>query len=147
MCLHELSVIDDTLEALDVPKEYQRLRNFIIRIIITWIVCIFYYEASYLFMISYIQVFDRLDFIFIFDVLSYIFLIQYPTYINILSTLIWGTILRYTSSRFHQINNRLQIFCSDLFENNADRRQNRCILVRQQITAVKGSKQYIWIIM
>jgi len=31
MCLHELSIVDDTLEAFDVPKKYQRLRNWIIQ--------------------------------------------------------------------------------------------------------------------
>ena len=41
MCLHEFAVIDDTLEALGAPKEYQRLRNWIIRIIIGLIVYVF----------------------------------------------------------------------------------------------------------
>ena len=45
MCLSELTIVDDTLEALEVPKEYQRLHNWIIRIIIGWIVLIFYYIA------------------------------------------------------------------------------------------------------
>jgi len=40
MCLHELSIVDDTLEALGVSKEYQQLRNWIIRIIFGWIVFI-----------------------------------------------------------------------------------------------------------
>ncbi|KYN17870.1 hypothetical protein ALC57_09752 [Trachymyrmex cornetzi] len=45
MCLRKLSEVDDTLEALGAPKEYQRLRNWIIRIIIGWIVYIFFYMA------------------------------------------------------------------------------------------------------
>ena len=89
MCLHELSVIDDTLEALDVPKEYQRLRNFIIRIIIGWIVCTFYYIVIICLMNT---VFYDIDLHFI-DIF-HIFLFYYPKCINILSTLIWGTILR-----------------------------------------------------
>ncbi|KYN37332.1 hypothetical protein ALC56_08235 [Trachymyrmex septentrionalis] len=87
MCLHELSVIDDTLEALDVPKEYQRLRNFIIRIIIGWIVCTFYYIAYLLFLVS-------CDYEINFNDIFYSLLMQYPKYVNILSILIWGTILR-----------------------------------------------------
>jgi len=34
MYLRELSIVDDTLEALGVPKEYQRLRKWIIRLMI-----------------------------------------------------------------------------------------------------------------
>ena len=33
MCLRELAIVDDTLETLGMPKEYQKLRNWIIRII------------------------------------------------------------------------------------------------------------------
>jgi len=38
MYLRELSIVDDTLEALGVPKEYQQLRKWIIRLMIGWIV-------------------------------------------------------------------------------------------------------------
>ncbi|KYQ54451.1 hypothetical protein ALC60_14212 [Trachymyrmex zeteki] len=38
MCLRELAIIDETLEALGTPKEYQGLNNGIIRIIIGSIV-------------------------------------------------------------------------------------------------------------
>ncbi|KYN30077.1 hypothetical protein ALC57_00463 [Trachymyrmex cornetzi] len=141
MCLHELFVVDETLQALGTPKEYQRLRNWIIGIIIGWIVYIFLNIASticYVFLLHVVPI--------NFDTIYVIFLFLYPQFVIILSALIWGTILRYTSSRFHQINDRLQVLCSDLFENNADRRQNRCILVRQR-TGVKDCKQYIWIIM
>ncbi|KYN20540.1 hypothetical protein ALC57_07029, partial [Trachymyrmex cornetzi] len=141
ICLHELSVVDDTLEALDAPKEYQRLRNWIIRIIIGYIVYIFFSMASSIYALFLGSVIP-INF-----VIYKIFLLQYPQFVIILSALIWGTILRYTSSRFHQVNNRLQVFCSDLFENNTDRTQNRCILVRQRMTGVKNCKQYIWIIM
>ncbi|KYN20539.1 hypothetical protein ALC57_07028, partial [Trachymyrmex cornetzi] len=142
MCLHELSVVDNTLEALGTPKEYQRLRNWIIRIIIGWIVYIFFFTSSYLY-----RVFLQFDIAINFITIYRTFLSVYPDFVMILSALISGTILRYTSSRFHQINDRLQVLCSDLFENNADRRQNRCILVRQRMTGVKDCKQYIWIIM
>ena len=42
MCLRKLAIVDDSLEALGAPKEHQRLRNWIIRIIVGWIVYIFY---------------------------------------------------------------------------------------------------------
>ncbi|KYN30079.1 hypothetical protein ALC57_00465 [Trachymyrmex cornetzi] len=141
MCLHELSVVDDTLEVLGVPKEYQRLRNWIIRIIIGWIVYIFIRMAHLNGTLLLLDVPINIVAIYI------QFLGLYPEFVITLSALIWGTILRYTSSRFHQVNNRLQVLCSNLFENNADRRQNRCILVRQRMTRIKDFKQYIWIIM
>ncbi|KYN18969.1 hypothetical protein ALC57_08642 [Trachymyrmex cornetzi] len=142
MCLYELSVVDSTLEALGAPNEYQRLRNWIIRIIIGWIVYIFCYTAEFLY-VEFPLPDEPTD-----SVTIYLtFLEFYPEFVIILSALIWGTILGYTSSRFHQVNDRLQVICSDLFENNADRRQNRCILVRQRMTGVKDCKQYIWIIM
>ncbi|KYN10948.1 hypothetical protein ALC57_16874 [Trachymyrmex cornetzi] len=141
MCLHELSVVDDTLEALDAPKEYQRLRNWTIQIITGCIAYIFFHTALALYELFLQDV--PINFLTIY----FVFLVLYPEFVFILSALIWGTILRYTSSRFHQVNDRLQVLCSDLFENNADRRQNRCILVRQRMAGVKNCKQYIWIIM
>ncbi|KYQ58432.1 hypothetical protein ALC60_02579, partial [Trachymyrmex zeteki] len=72
MCLHELSLVDNTIEAVGAPKEYQRLHKWISRIMMG------------------------------------------------LNALIWGTILGYICSRFHQVNDRLHVFYSDLFENNVD---------------------------
>ncbi|KYN18203.1 hypothetical protein ALC57_09497, partial [Trachymyrmex cornetzi] len=141
MFLHKLSILNDTLEALGAPKEYQGLRNWIIRIIIGYIVYIFFFMASSVCFSFLWSVWP------IYFIIYKIFLSHYPQFVIILSAVIWGTILRYTSSRFHQVNDRLQIFCSDLFENNADRRQNRCILMHQRTTGVKDCKQYIWIIM
>ena len=88
MCLHELSTIDDTLETLGAPNEYQRLRNWIIRIIIGWIVYIFFYIGLHLYWMF--DIFDITNFVTIFQ----IFLIFYPQFIIVLSALIWGTILR-----------------------------------------------------
>ncbi|KYQ53650.1 hypothetical protein ALC60_03885 [Trachymyrmex zeteki] len=137
MCLRELSLMDDIMEAIGAPKEYQRLRKWIIRIIILWIVYIFQYFAVFMYLSWF--VFDSN-----FDRIYENLVIIYPIIVYVLSALIWGTILGYTSSRFHQVNDRLHVLYSDLFENNADyRRQNRSILVCQRIT----SKQYIWIIM
>ncbi|KYQ52553.1 hypothetical protein ALC60_08415 [Trachymyrmex zeteki] len=88
MCLHELSVVDDTLEALSMPKEYQRLHNWTIRIIIGWIFYIFFILLSITFgwKINHNKPMYFVD-------IYRIFLVHYPTFINILSALIWGTIL------------------------------------------------------
>ncbi|KYQ53744.1 hypothetical protein ALC60_07327, partial [Trachymyrmex zeteki] len=139
MCLHELSLVDDIMEAIGVTKEYQRLRKWIIRITITlWIVHIFQNFAEILNFNS------DLDFHAIF--ISYV--VYYPDFVHSLSALIWGTILGYTSSRFHQVNDRLHVLYSDLFENNSDYRgQNRSIVVCQRITEAVDRKQYMWILM
>jgi len=55
---------------------------------------------------------------------------------------------RYTSFKFHQVNDRLHVLYYDFFENNADyRRRSSTILMRRQIIEVKDIKQYIWILM
>jgi len=87
MCLYELSVVDDTLETLGAPKEYQQLRNWTIRIIIGWIVHISFYLAVYLYWMFLINV--DIYFFHIYGLL----LIGYPKFINILSAMIYGTIL------------------------------------------------------
>ncbi|KYQ53601.1 hypothetical protein ALC60_00356, partial [Trachymyrmex zeteki] len=141
MCLHELSLVDNIMEAVGAPKEYQRLRKWIIRIIILWIVYIFQNFAVVIYYSWF--VFDSN-----FDRICENLVITYPNIVHVLSALIWGTIFGYTSSRFHQVNDRLHVLYSDLFENNADYRgQNRSILVCQRITKAVNRKQYIWIIM
>ncbi|KYN29556.1 hypothetical protein ALC57_00995 [Trachymyrmex cornetzi] len=56
--------------------------------------------------------------------------------------------LKYISFRFHQVNDRLHVFYSKFFENNAGyRRQNRSNSVCQRITETEDCKQCIWIIM
>ncbi|KYQ54791.1 hypothetical protein ALC60_06393 [Trachymyrmex zeteki] len=73
---------------------------------------------------------------------------SYPRYVHILSALIWASIIGYVGSRFHKVNDRLNILYSDLFENNADyRRQNKYLLVNQRITGAQNHKRHIWIIM
>ncbi|KYN07835.1 hypothetical protein ALC62_01193 [Cyphomyrmex costatus] len=146
-CLRELSIVDNSLEALGVPKEYRMLRNLIIRIIIGWIAILFINLTSTIFC-DYV-IFNILS---ILKILFYIFwIILLPTDINrviSLSTLICGTVLGYTSSRFHRVNERLQVLYSDLFENNYNcRSQNRFILVRQRIARAKYHKQYVWTLM
>ncbi|KYM99020.1 hypothetical protein ALC62_10251, partial [Cyphomyrmex costatus] len=146
-CLHELSIVDDTLEALGVPKEHRVLRKWILRIIIGWIVypfIDFMKISSLLIILSSFQVF--LFLISFREILMRIYL----KYVITLSGLICGTVLGYTSSRFHRVNNLLRVIYSDIFENNADhrcRRQNRSILVSQRITGAKDRKRYIWILM
>ncbi|KYM97787.1 hypothetical protein ALC62_11549 [Cyphomyrmex costatus] len=145
VCLHELSIVDDTLEALGAPKKYRVLRKWILRIIIGW------------------NIYNFIDFVksFITSGLSYSFkhtfryyfvfiTVIYSNYTIASSALICGTVLGYTSSRFHRVNNLLRIIYSDIFENNADyrcTRQNRSILVSQWITGAMNRKQHMWIIM
>ena len=87
MCLRELAIVDHTLEALGTPKEYQRLRNWIIRIIIGWIVYIFCQ------LIYFTFIFVHYDETIIWKLMLDIFLGDYASNIIILSTLISATIL------------------------------------------------------
>ncbi|KYN03971.1 hypothetical protein ALC62_05171 [Cyphomyrmex costatus] len=146
-CLRELSIVDNSLEALGVPKEYRMLRNLIIRIIIGWIAILFINLTVSIFLDSI-----RLNVMPILIIIYKIFwIILWPTntdHVITLSTLICGTVLGYTSSRFHRVNERLQELYSDLFQNNYNcRSQNRFILVRQLIARDKYHKQYVWTLM
>ena len=87
MCLRKLAIVDDSLEALGAPKEYQRLLNWIIRIIVGWIVCIFY-KLAY-FNVVWILQYD----IIAFWITLHAFLFYYAENIIILSVLISAAIL------------------------------------------------------
>ena len=88
-CLRELAIVDNSLEALGVPKEYQRLRNWIIRIIVGWIVFVFYQFAYINFLIIFVF---QYDWTFWAITLS-TFLAVYPENVIILSALISAAIL------------------------------------------------------
>ncbi|KYN02262.1 hypothetical protein ALC62_06900, partial [Cyphomyrmex costatus] len=145
-CLRELSVVDNTLEALGVPKEYRLLRNWIIQIIIGWIAILFINLTMSIFYDFIVH-----NILSILIILFKTFWLIWPTNTDnviTLSALTCGTVLGYTSSRFHRVNERLQELYSDLFENNYNcRSQNRFILVRQRIARAKYHKQYVWILM
>ncbi|KYM96889.1 hypothetical protein ALC62_12444, partial [Cyphomyrmex costatus] len=147
ICLHELSVVDDTLEALGAAKEYRVLRNWILRITIGWNIYPFINFLKCISVSIVLYSFQSLSFLYFCNTFIYLCMI----YVITSSVLICGTVLGYTSSRFHRVNNLLRIIYSDIFENNnADnrcRRQNRSILVSRRITGAKNRKQYIWIIM
>ncbi|KYN00233.1 hypothetical protein ALC62_09028 [Cyphomyrmex costatus] len=148
ICLHALSTVDDTLEALGSPKEYQVLRNWIFQIIIGWNIYIFI--DLVITICNFIYLSSSSEYSYIFKISYKAFILKYFKHVVNLNALIYGTIIGYTSSRFHRANNRLLVIYSDIFENNADyrcRRQNRSILVSQRITGAKNRKQYIWIIM
>jgi len=91
MCLRKLAIVNDTLKTLGAPKEYQRLRNWIIRIIIGLIIWVFYdlaYAATFmLFYFNYISTILTILIIFCRRTLI-IFLINYPIYVIILTSLI-----------------------------------------------------------
>ena len=82
MCLRKLAIVNDTLEALGALKEYQKLRNWIIRIIIGLIIRVFY-NSAYVFMF-----FNYLNVIIFCRWTLIIFLLNYPIYVIILSSLI-----------------------------------------------------------
>ncbi|KYN39567.1 hypothetical protein ALC56_06061 [Trachymyrmex septentrionalis] len=105
MCLHELSIVDDTLEVLGSPKEYQQLRNWIIRITIGWIVLVF---SNLLTVTLSWKIFSNLEHIY-FVQIYHKFLLYHSIFVNILSALICGTIfgLVYSVSQ-----NDRQIFCA-----------------------------------
>ncbi|KYQ53410.1 hypothetical protein ALC60_07476 [Trachymyrmex zeteki] len=88
MCLHELSLVDDTMEAVGAPKEYQRLRKWIIRIIIGWIVFTFNEFVSITY-IDFLHGYNNTNLVETY----FLFVMRFPKYVHILSTLIWGTIL------------------------------------------------------
>ena len=58
MCLRKLAIVDDSLNALGAPKEYQRQRNWIIRIIVGWIVNIFFQLAYFKFFVIFVLHYD-----------------------------------------------------------------------------------------
>jgi len=86
MCLHKLSLMDDTLEAVGLPKKYQRLRKWLIRIIIGCIVLMFcQYAFALMFDDSYTSITVK-------TLVEIILELIFPEFIYISSTLIWGTI-------------------------------------------------------
>ncbi|KYN50278.1 hypothetical protein ALC62_09199, partial [Cyphomyrmex costatus] len=115
------------------------------RIIIGWIAILFINFTTEIFRNF---IFNTLS---ILRILLTIFWAILPTnthHVITLSALICGTVLGYTSSRFHRVNERLQELYSDLFENNYNcRSQNRFILVRQRMARAKYHKQYVWTLM
>jgi len=87
MCSHELSLVDDTMEAVGSPKKYQRLRKWIIRIVIGYFV--------YMFCLCTVRVYlqfmfdENINFVF----MCKVYLLFYGDFVHISSALIWGTIL------------------------------------------------------
>jgi len=92
MCLRELAIIDDTLETLGTPKEYQRLRKWIIRIIIGWIAYVFYQFTYWNFLAFFVLNFD-INFFSFFFVVRFEFLNDYPSNVIMLSALISAAVL------------------------------------------------------
>ena len=94
MCLRKLAIVDDSLEALGAPKEYQRLRNWIIRIIVGWIVYIFYQLVYTNFFLSfYFDVYLTASWNNIIYTTLFTFLLYYKENVIILSILISAAIL------------------------------------------------------
>ncbi|KYN18205.1 hypothetical protein ALC57_09488 [Trachymyrmex cornetzi] len=143
MCLHELSLMDDTMEAVGLPNKFKRLRKWTVRITIGCFV--------YMFLDSMRPSFYSLLFnlnIIITTITFFFFNFFFSQFVYVSSALIWGTSFGYINFRFHQVNDRLHVFYSKFFENDADyRRQNRSNSMCQRITETEDRKQCIWIIM
>ncbi|KYN14557.1 hypothetical protein ALC57_13234 [Trachymyrmex cornetzi] len=91
-CLRELAIVDHTLEALGTPKEYQRLHNWITRIIIGWIVYVFW-KFAYGYYVSLFYLEKDINFI-AFVFWTYIVIVDnYPSNVIALSALISAAIL------------------------------------------------------
>ena len=88
MCLHELSLVDNTMEAVGSPKKYQRLRKWIIRIIIGYFVYMFCQFAVRVYLASIFSE-KNVNFVFICKV----YLLYYGEFVLASSALIWGIIL------------------------------------------------------
>ena len=85
MCLHELSLVNDTMEAIGLPKKYQRLRKWIIRITIGYIVYMFYQLATYILSVKFLHQYNVKFYV----VLSII----YPNFVYGSNILILGSVL------------------------------------------------------
>lgn len=91
MCLHKLSIVDDTLEMLGTPKEYRRLYNWVIGIIVGWISLIFLINASDSLWLNY-EYFSLTR-------ICVPFVANHLVHVNTLNILIWVTILRSVYTR------------------------------------------------
>ncbi|KYN29998.1 hypothetical protein ALC57_00546 [Trachymyrmex cornetzi] len=91
-CLRELAIVDHTLEVLGTPKEYHRLRNWIIRIIIGWIVFVFCHLMCHNFLFFFRYNIDINFTLFVIG-MSFWLLDSYPSNIIALSALISAAIL------------------------------------------------------
>ncbi|KYN17577.1 hypothetical protein ALC57_10154 [Trachymyrmex cornetzi] len=91
-CLRELAIVDHTLEVLGTPKEYHRLRNWIIRIIIGWIVWVFY-ELTYNNFFIFFHLNIDINFTSVVNTMYIVILCNYPSYVIALSALISPAIL------------------------------------------------------
>ncbi|KAM0734581.1 hypothetical protein ACS0PU_011400 [Formica fusca] len=134
MCLHKLSIVDDTLEMLGTPKEYRRLYNWVIGIIVGWISLIFLINASDSLWLNY-EYFSLTR-------ICVPFVANHLVHVNTLNILIWVTILRYIESRFQRINEHIY----DMLEYKRTKGWNTLQLISEQRREVKKYKQYIWIL-
>ncbi|CAL1676351.1 unnamed protein product [Lasius platythorax] len=137
MCLRKLSIVDDTLEMLGTPKEYQRLYNWVIGVIIGWIALVFLLNASDSLWLNY-EYFSLIR-------ICVPFVANHLVHVNTLNVLIWVTILRYIGSRFQRINEHIH----DMLEDERTKGRNKSTLLQlidEQRVEVKKYKQYMWIL-
>ncbi|XP_011868554.1 PREDICTED: uncharacterized protein LOC105562370 [Vollenhovia emeryi] len=85
MCLHKLSIVDNTLEVLGTSKEYQRLRKWIIQLIHGWLSLALFMNSVDIFWLNYQD--------FSITRVCVPFLGNHLLHVNTLGALIWGVIL------------------------------------------------------
>ncbi|XP_067207059.1 putative gustatory receptor 28b [Linepithema humile] len=135
MCLRKLSIVDDTLKMLGIAKEYRRLYNLAIRLIIGWIVliCLLTVSDNFTSKCNYFT-----------NCIIVPLMGKYLLYVNTFNGIIWGTILRYIGSKFQQINKCVHNMLED--KKGHVKKLQKLILIQQR-TEAKERKQLIWIIM
>lgn len=86
-CLYKLSIVDDTLEVLGIPKEYQRLYKMTIKVTVGWIVMACVMDMVDIMWMGYDSYFDIVH-------ICVPFVVNHLLHVSTLNGLIWGTILR-----------------------------------------------------
>ncbi|KAH0947027.1 Gr22 [Eciton burchellii] len=137
MCLHKLSIVDDTLEVLGKPKEYRLLHKRTIRLIIGWItLACFLNTCDSLWMYQ--------EYFYITRICFPIF-INYLIYVNIYNGLMCGIILGYVGSKFQQVNELIYELLED--DTKCIDIWNKIIPIDQRKIEIKDCKKYMWIVM
>ncbi|XP_072753459.1 uncharacterized protein [Anoplolepis gracilipes] len=100
MCIRNLSLADDTLEQLGIPKEYYKLRNSVKWILISWLmtICVMWIFDS----MWYINKFQDTR------VIVILAIINYPFHLNTFMDIIFMFLLRYIGTRFDKINDYIR---------------------------------------
>ncbi|XP_032681993.1 uncharacterized protein LOC116849182 [Odontomachus brunneus] len=136
--LRKLSIVDDTLEALGTPKEYQKLYKWMIAVIIVWIVSSNLLNG----MDALVEDEDK------FNIMSVcIALVEnFLPHMGTINSVILGTVLGYMGSRFERVNKHIRNF----LENDAEHigaKNTSIFIVRKRVVETEECSRRVWIIM